>query len=201
MGSRVIRGRFRWVVVLGLVVTAGLSVFVAGFGGALRRLWQEYSVGARVRRLGGEVHWQNMTVTRASMKQTQLTEEMTRDLNELPNLTIVAIYLPDKPSDEQWLRELAKLDGLRELFVEGWPSTDADIAHLNGPRSLRKITFYLSDITDEGIGHLRMFPNLQEVRVYRSRVTQEGVTALQRSLPNVRVGWEGNVLPGDLEGP
>jgi hypothetical protein len=105
-------------------------------------------VAAKVRGLGGAVHW-----------NSEVLETLLRD-QALTRITDVYFTNPSFPS-EQWtvLKDLPQRFGLQ---VEGKQFTDDSLDHLKGVSKLRYLVLNNTGVTDAGVAELkRSLPNLR----------------------------------------
>ncbi len=90
------------------------------------------------------------------------------------------------PTDED-LKNIAKLNNLRRLFLNGSAITDAGAAHLKNLSRLTALDLSNTEIGDAGLEHLNGLANLRSLTLCSTNVSKEGVEKLRKALPNCKI--------------
>lgn len=98
--------------------------------------------------------------------------------------TVEEVSLADAPLDDNDLRLLADLRGLRSLNLSGAQINDAALVHVAKCASLTKLSIAFAPITDEGIEHLSGLRNLESLTATGTHITDSAIPLL-RKMPSL----------------
>ena len=85
----------------------------------------------------------------------------------------------------KWLQAFPRLTTLQ---FKSTKITDAGLSHLKSLPQLRHLRLEGAAISDAGLEHLKALTQLQELHLEGTQVTDAGVDALQKALPELKVG-------------
>ena len=88
------------------------------------------------------------------------------------------LYLTGTSITDEGLRHLSGLMDLTELALDGTGISDAGLAHLAGLTNLRRLNLQGSTVTDSGLAHLACMARLEELTLYRTKVSNAGLARL-----------------------
>jgi len=122
------------------------------------------------------------------------SREAARDLSPLTELKtddLYAIYCWQIPIDDQGLRHVARLSGLKALWLAHTPISDKGMAHLRGLRSLKSLLVMGTEVGDEGMAHLSEMDSLEYLNPRATNVTDHGLAYLSglKSLKFIDLGY------------
>lgn len=92
--------------------------------------------------------------------------------------------------DDRDLEQIARIDSLRSLWLDGTAITDAGLEHLVRLPRLQFLGLAQTAITDAGLDKLQAAPGLRLLRLFGAKVTPAGVRRLQEALPHCRICLE-----------
>ena len=87
---------------------------------------------------------------------------------------VVWIDLQHTALTDEGLSQLAGLDSLRRLRIDGTQITTAGLAHLEGLEKLEMLNVSQTAIDDDAVVHLARLGNLQELHTWRTQITDAG---------------------------
>jgi uncharacterized membrane protein len=137
--------------------------------------------GLRIRSIGGEVHWLQLTVTQ-NQRGDSLMDHLSKVSQQLTWLDLGETSTRDKD-----LSSVSKFKNLTRLHLENTQVTDEGLQYLKGLTYLEYLNLYGTKVSDKGIKHLAGLKNLKKLYLWKTEVTKEGAAELQRSLPGVEV--------------
>ena len=143
--------------------------------------------------------WQEFAEARgkieiAAGKEARLdvSAEGAKDLSALASLSaddLRAILFLRSKADENCLKQVGRLTGLRYLRIQGDEVTDEGIAHCAGLRELISLTADLTKVTDKGLKVIGRLSSLQNLQVAYTMVSDQGLAELTEltSLQSLRL--------------
>jgi hypothetical protein len=165
-------------------------------GSIIRDHLAQRAAARRITALGGEVWWRYGAVEGVGLRDIRVTEQLVGHLRELRRPYALAINRTQPGLGE--FPDLNELQRVRKLGMYGEFVTDEELAKISGLVNLEELNLNDTSVTDAGLEHLKGLKKLKTIHLYRTGVTERGVSRLRESLPNLRVGWDGNVLLEDL---
>jgi uncharacterized protein (TIGR03067 family) len=138
------------------------------------------------------------------------------DLDERrPGKPVIAIAAENSLFDDDCLEAVKRLSGLRALYLQSTPITDAGLVHLQALKKLQTLSLDFTEITDAGLAklgsltsletlslentigitdaalpQLRSMTHLREVNLDGTKITVEGIQALRNARPKLKiVAW------------
>jgi hypothetical protein len=99
-----------------------------------------------------------------------------------------------RSADDETLKRLGGLRHMEHLLIRHTAITDGGLVHLRGLKRLRQLDLSYTQIGDAGLAHLRALTALRSLDIVGTRVTDAAVLALEKAIPGVRVGVEGDGL-------
>ena len=193
-----------------LVLTLIVAALFAWFGKYIIRSRIERSVVAKIQAAGGRVYYdyqlgfggfdKSPTPTGSRLTRYLLgndiyatvihvsfnrptTDEQVQALGKLENLTDLAIFGPEVT--DKSVDDLLSLSKLRSLSMSSTLITPAGLARFSNLKRLQSLTLYGDTITDEHLHELLSFPSLQYLQIIRSPISDAGVKQL-RSIKGLR---------------
>ncbi len=91
------------------------------------------------------------------------------------------VKLEGRDVDDEDLRCLRKLVGLRRLYLANTRTGDRGLAHVAGLTKLERMSLWRTDVTDAGMAHLRRLRRLEALDLHNTRVTDAGLAPLRES--------------------
>ena len=144
------------------------------------------------------------------LTDTEISDEGLEHIAKLPSLMTLELYRT--PLTDEGLKYLSQSSTLAGLYLKGTNITDDGLAHIAGLQNLTQLSLSNTKITDQGMQHLAGFIKLESLIIEDTKVTadgivenlgelkkleliraagtgisREGVSAIQETLPGVRV--------------
>lgn len=107
----------------------------------------------------------------------ELDSQLVDTIRALPNVISLSC-LNDTRVDDASVAHLAKLPGLRLLFLTGTNITDASFKHLKNNNVLVHLTLSNTKTTDDGLRELSTFRQLESLVLNNTRISDKGLTFL-----------------------
>jgi RNA polymerase sigma factor (sigma-70 family) len=129
----------------------------------------------------------------SGLVRLDLSNAALADLSPLDQLAPDAIHslrLDKLGAHDDAIRHVGRLQGLKEVVLDGNFITDASLKHLSGLEQLESISASDSLIGDNGIRHIAGLRSVRRVSLYRSRITDEALRILgnMKSLVSLELG-------------
>ena len=126
----------------------------------------------------------------ASLVADKVSDETLSALKGLEG-HVTDLNLAGSSISDKGLAALASCSKLTRLHLEKTKVTDAGIKSLAGLKNLQYLNLYGTGISDAGVAHLSGSKELKKIYLWQTKVSDKGATALQKSLPNVKIsrGW------------
>jgi hypothetical protein len=125
----------------------------------------QYWFGAGYR---GALHGLNLRVNGSSLAP----------LRALGPDRLVALHAEHTTVDDDQLRNLLGMRGLRFLDLTRTPVTDAGLVHLLGCHDLEVLSLWDTAITDDGLALVSRLPNLRQLGLGNTAITDDGLRHL-----------------------
>ncbi|TWT99579.1 Thiol-disulfide oxidoreductase ResA [Botrimarina colliarenosi] len=143
------------------------------YGGALYKGWSAPVPAA------GEVEVPEGHVVRLKLSQAGAADLAWVD--RLPADAIAVLNAYGLPLNDDDVRRLSRLTGLRGLEIGGAKVTSKGLASLRQLTALQYLQVANTAIGDEGMANLASLPQLESVLLYATQVTDKGLIALAKS--------------------
>lgn len=124
----------------------------------------------------------------------QIEDEDLAILKLLPGLR--GLYLNQTPISDAGLKHVAGLKRLIVLGLTGTKITDAGLKELAGLQNLELLQLSDTAITDVGLKEVAKFKKLRRLLVTNTRVTEGGIGELKEVLPDVNTAEQSKPVPG-----
>ncbi len=136
----------------------------------------------------------NVTVAPGKELILDPSREAARDLSPLTKLKtddLYAIYCWQIPIDDEGLRYVAHLSGLKVLWLAYAPISDKGLSHLRGLKSLKSLLVMGTKVGDEGMAYLGDLDSLEYLNPRATNVTDHGLAHLSGlgSLKSIDLGY------------
>ncbi|MEE2813204.1 MAG: hypothetical protein VX945_01765 [Verrucomicrobiota bacterium] len=110
----------------------------------------------------------------------KLTEE---DFAKVTNLILTG----EQQVGDVWLKEVAKLQNLKNLFLDNTRITDDGLKELTKLQKLEDLSLLATEITDDGLKDMVKMQQLKSLYLVNTKVTKAGVAELKKALPNCEI--------------
>lgn len=100
---------------------------------------------------------------------------------------IVWLDLGETGVGDEGLVVVARMTGLRRLYLQNTQVTDEGLVHLSGLNALHYLNLYGTDVSDDGLQHLKGIASLRRLFLWQTRATAAGAEALVATLPELEV--------------
>ncbi len=125
------------------------------------------------------------SLTQLDLGKTKITDAGLADLAALNSLQ--RLELASTAVSDAGLSHLAGLSSLKTLILNETKVTDAGLEHVAKLTSLTNLDLGKTKVTDAGVKNLTALKNLTRLTIDGSAVTKTAVTALQNTMPELRV--------------
>ena len=167
----------------------------------VQRIIDDYSESdLAVKLISGETLFTGKTLADIKIRLTELKKSRAVTVIEMLDVpfekddegNILFLSLFDTSVTDAQLEHITGMTSLRRLELHKTQITDAGLVHLKGLTKLETLLLLKTQITDEGILHLKGLTSLKSLWLTNSsfpntKVTDAGVADLQKALPDCRV--------------
>ncbi len=144
----------------------------------MHRYRRQADLVARVQEAGGGVRWSDWWVVVVTFPdQFDVTPLIKEFPKTFPRLEVLG--LSDTQVEDADLRHVGQCNGLRELYLNRTPISDAGLEDIRGLAELRVLHMGDTGITDEGLHYVGALSNLEELVLQNTAVTDAGVNHLR----------------------
>ena len=132
-------------------------------------------------------------VTGLYLNYTQVTDSGLKEVAKLQNLK--ELFLNYTQITDAGLKEVAKMQQLTMLGLSDTKITDAGLVELAELQQLTSLGLDNTQITDAGLKEVAKLQNLEELFLKGTKVTREGVAELKKALPNCFIAHWSSLPP------
>ncbi len=176
-------GRLKSLATLRHLVLDSTEVSPAGLADLRRRL-PELKVHFSQRRAIVAVQaWGARVETRKQSPPAELDGHLPEGFFE--EATSLEVRNPNISEDA--LRYLRHLTGLKHLWLDAGPMTDASLVHLDGMQDIENLSLTFCGITDAGVERFKSRKSLRVLWLWSTRVSRDGVSRLREALPDCHI--------------
>lgn len=137
--------------------------------------------GIMVAPLSDSIHW-----LQANAEGRAAGDSVVASLSPVSS-QLIWLNLGGTLTSDNGLASLAAFKYLTRLDLAKTHITDDGLKHLTGLSYLESLNLYGTQVSDDGIQQLASLRNLKRLYVWKSRVTAEGASALEKSVPGLKV--------------
>ena len=121
-------------------------------------------------------------VTFLNLHRTHITDVSLKDVAKVQGLK--ELWLAFTQITDAGLKHVAKLQKLEVLYLGHTQITDDGLKKLVKFQKLEKLSLINTQITDAGLKEVAKLKNLEKLHLKNTRVTKSGVAELKKALPN-----------------